>query len=251
MTTRVAGDNRSSLEPPVSGIRHRLPAPWVCFLLVMLLIAGCGEEPDAVQPPPEGFSFFDLGANSTLTPAVRKRLGEQLGSAAITRRGIIDLEATRERLLQDHFAELDRLNKALNYPPMERVEHDITRLTFRYAMQRDLPFRFVELVFWNQDSHPLFFVITALTDGPAIVEQLAQKYGPPQEIASKNGPGRILHWHEGQNALIVSIFPNRLGEEEYHIAMYFVSNLERMLAHEKRAAAIRQEALKRAGEKAF
>jgi hypothetical protein len=251
MTSEIAGDNGNTDERPLSGFRYQLPHLWLVFLLVLLLVAGCGEEPDAVQPPPEGFSFFDLGANSTLTPAVRKRLGEQLGSAAVTRRGIIDLEATRERLLQDHFAELERLNKALNYPPMERVEHDITRLTFRYAKQKDLPFGFVELVFWNQDSHPLFFAITAQTDGPAIVDQLEQKYGPPQTIAPKDGQGRILHWHEDRDVLIVSVLPNRLGEEEYHIAMYFVGNLERMLAHEQRAAAQRQEALKRAGEKAF
>ncbi len=221
------------------------------LLLLAAGIAGCGAEPEPAQPPPTGFAFFDIGANNTLTASVRKSLAAQLGSEAFTGRGIVDLEINHAGFLRSHFPELDRLNRVLNHPPMERVEHDITRLVFRYARQKGQPFHYVELVFSNESGRPLFFKVSSRTDGPAIVDQLRQKYGEPRTVAWERAEGSTLYWTENRDVLTISVAPNRLGEVEYQIAIYHVGNLEAMIAAEKKAAEMRAEELRRTGQKAF
>lgn len=224
---------------------------WGLLFFIAGWVSGCGGEQEPAQPPPTGFAFFDIGTDTTLTSSVRKNLNAQLGSEAVTGRGIFDLEVNFPGFLKNHFQQLDRLNQILNDPPMERVEHDITRLMFRYARQKGQPFHYVELVFSNHSGKPLFFKVSAETDGPAIIDQLKQKYAAPQTVTWQETEGKTLYWRKDRDVLMASVAPNRIGEPEYHIAIYFVGNLEEMIETEKKAAELREEALKRAGEKAF
>ena len=238
-----AGKHRKPLSSGVLG--------WGILFFLAAAVAGCGGEPEQNQPPPSGFAFFDVGADTILTGSVRKHLIEQLGSEAFTGKGIVDLEVNYPGFLRDYFPDLQRLNEILNYPPMERVEHDITRLMYRYALQKNQPFHYVELVFYNRSGKPLFIKVDAKSDGPAIIDQLKQKYGKPQAIAWQGSEGNTLYWRENRDLLTLSVAPNRMGEPEYHIAIYYVGNLDQMIEDEKKAAEARKEALKRAGEKAF
>jgi hypothetical protein len=224
---------------------------WVMSWMLAAAIAGCGGEAEQTPPPPTGFAFFDVGAETALTDSVRRHLDDQLGSGAVTGRGIVDLEINYPGFLRDHFPEIDRLNRVLNHPPMERVEHDITRLMYRYARLENKPFHYVELVFSNHSGKPLFIKVNAKRDGPAIVDQLKQKYGEPETVDWLQSEGDTLYWRKNGDVLTMSVAPNRIGELEYRIAIYYVGTLEEMIELEKKEAEAREEALERAGKKAF
>jgi hypothetical protein len=229
---------------------------WVALgrlILLMLAaaVAGCGGDAEQAPPPTTGFAFFDVGAETVLTPSVREHLSGQLGSGAVTGKGIVDLEVNYPGFLRDHFPELGRLNRDLNDPPMERVEHDITRLMYRYARLKNKPFYYVELVFSNHNGKPLFIKVNAKRDGPAIIDQLVQKYGEPETVDWQESEGKTLYWRKNGDVLTMSVAPNRIGEPEYRIAIYYAGNLKQMIEEEKKAAEAREEALKRAGKKAF
>lgn len=232
--------------------RHSMKVvTWGLIFLAAAVYIGCSETPEPSQPAAEGFSFFGLGANSLLTDSVRSNLRQRLGSEAITRRGIIALETNYPGFLKRYFPELAGLNQILNDPPMERVEHDITRLMFRYARQKGQPFHYVELIFSNHSSKPLFFKISAKADGPTLIDQLKEKYGRPETIIWSETEGKTLYWRTDRDVFMMSVVPNRVGEPEYHISIYYGGNLEQMIGMKEKASALREEALQRAGEKAF
>jgi len=233
--------------------------PWalVWAFCLAAITGGCGDDRPAKSIRPsqqaatESFTFFDLGARSRLTKTVRGALADHLGSDAIERRATIDLDIGPGRFLEKHFKELYRLHRSLNSDIGARVEHPITRLTYRYPDQKNTPFKFVRLVFANETDRPLYFRIVLKKEGSAIVETLRQKYGPPQSIGTDGQDTQILYWEKNGDTLLVAQTPDRFGNPEYHMMIYFVANLKDLLATEKKAAARREKELKQAGKTAF
>jgi hypothetical protein len=204
--------------------------------LQFILACGDGGEPAGRPAPregPESFTFFDIGRNSVFSEPTRRRLAEGLGNDAIERRSIIDLGINTPGVLADHLPELDALNRQLNHPPGERVEHDVVRLMYRYPRSRNSPYDFVELIFDGPSGSPLVFNMRIKVDGAGAIESLRTKYGPPNHVRWKSGNGESFVWSKERDVLAVSLVPDQFGEPVYHTNLYFTDNLARMIAAEQ------------------
>jgi len=229
------------------------------FLIIVLIpvFLSCSDSqqqdestaPAAVMP--ESFTFFDLGINSRLNKKVRQELGDKLGRDAIERRSILDLEINYKGFLNQHFPGLSELNRSLNFPPGERVEHNTVKLMYRYAQKKNVPFDYVELVFSNYTKQPILFRINFREDEAGIIKTLESKYGQPQAVSWKEENGNSMYWMRNSDFLIVSLVPDQFGNPTYQIVIYFVKNLEQLIAAEK--AERKEKSLERtqSGEKAF
>ncbi len=213
------------------------PAAAVLLAVVLQLAIGCSadREPDSGRPAPAGsdsFTFFDLGAHSRYSEAIRRRLRDQLGNEAIAHRSIIDLETNAPGFLAAHLPELDALNRRLNDPPGERVDHEVVKLMYRYARQKNVPFDYVELVFSAYSQAPLFFHIRFKADEAGTVDTLRRRHGEPRTVDWAGGAGQSLVWQREADILVVSRVPDRLGEIGHRISFYFMANIEKMLQTE-------------------
>ncbi len=234
--------------------RRSFPAVLWIIGILSILVLGCSEEkPDskAEIDPPKGFTFFDLGANSKYSRSLRSRLAEKLGSDAISQKNTIDLSIHDNGFLKKWFPGLADLNRRLNWPAGQRVEHNTTKLIYRHARMKNTPFIYVELFFSDDTLKPLLFRILAGPDGDAILETIHKKYGPPKEFQWKQKEGRTQYWEDGANVFIVSSYKNRLGTPEYLFCIYYVDNLKEMLTAEEARRKAEDARIRRAGESAF
>ena len=172
-----------------------MAAATAALLLVIVLILALsdGPPPDPVEPDattPRGFTFLDMHADTRLTDGLRSRLSDQLGSMAVEKQSVIDLELHHNGFLKTHFKRLDGLNRRLNYENgmKVRIEHDATKLIFRYSPLFD----YVALYFANNSGKPLMFRIRAKKDGTDIVDTVREKYGPPRKISWEDRPGNFI-----------------------------------------------------------
>ena len=226
---------------------------WLVATLIFLNL-GCNNEKPKSTPQPkviQGFAFFDLGANSHYSSAVRRKLGRKLGSDAISRQNVIDLTINSNAFFKKHFPQLFNLNHQLNQPEGQRVEHNTTKLMYRYARLKETPFMDVMLYFSNDTGKPLFFKISAGPGAAAIVETIKEKYGPPEEFEWDDKDGRTIFWKDDKDFFVVSSTKDRLSNPKYLFYIYYVNNLEKMLATEKARKLPEQEKIREAGESAF
>jgi hypothetical protein len=226
---------------------------WLVAILLCLSY-GCSNENSKTPSQPEaikGFAFFDLGANSRYSSAVRRKLGEKLGSDAISRQNVIDLTIDSNAFFEKHFPHLFELNRQLNLPEGERIEHNTTKLMYRYARLKETPFNDITLYFSNDTGKPLFFKISAGPDAAAIVETIKKKYGTPEQFQWQDKDGQTIFWKDHKDFFVVSSTKDRLGNPEYLFCIYYVKNLEEMLAMENARNLSEQERIREAGESAF
>lgn len=228
---------------------------WIIGILGILALGCSGEGTDTQIEPAakEGFTFFDLGANSLYSRSVRHRLGQKLGSDAISHRNTIDLSIHYDGFLERHFPRLSELNRELNWPPRQRVEHNTTKLMYRHARAKNTPFIYVELFFSDDTQKPLLFRISTGADGAAIVDTIRKKYGQPKQVEWKEEEeeGQTLFWEDGKEIFIVSSTKDRRNNPEYLFCIYFVGNLEEMLATEKDSRMPKEKKAQKTGQSAF
>ena len=208
------------------------------FAAVMVLFCACGSGDektgravDAQLPP--SFSFFDVGVNTPFSRTLRNSLQAVLGDDAISSRNTIDLQINTDGFLADHFPHLHLLNMALNQPSGERVEHDTTKLTYRYSMKKGLPFEYVELLFSNFSGMPMVIRVFFGQDKLNVLSSLKEKYGPPKELPWKAQNGKSLCWEKNGDVLFYSFVPNQFGVPEYQVSIYFTRRLETLLEREQ------------------
>jgi hypothetical protein len=224
--------------------------------LTLLVFPSCGEKKEpakdpGVQAQSDSFTFFDLGKNSRLSKSIRNDLRQRLGRDAIEGRGIIDLEINYYGFLDQYFSSLNELNRQLNSPPGERIEHNIVKLMYRYARKENLPFDYVELLFSNYSQHPLLFRINFKKDEANIVQTLKSKYGDPRLIDWKNKGGQSMYWDKNNDILIVSLVPDQFGNPEYQIRIFFVENIKALLKTESAEKEKQESQRARSGKTAF
>ena len=164
--------------------KNRLGALGLALAVLAIGLGACGdrEEPRrgaAPQAGVESFTFLGMGRDTELTDRLRGELSEKLGNAAVENRGLIDLEAGTPGVLGTRLPALDAINRQLNSPPGERVEHDMIRLMYRYARGKEAPFDLVELLFDPQTRRPLLFRMRFKGDDAGMVDALRGKHGPP------------------------------------------------------------------------
>jgi len=238
---------------------HRIPKPTLCALvmgLTLLVFPSCGEKKEpakdpGVQAQSDSFTFFDLGKNSRLSKSIRNDLRQRLGRDAIEGRGIIDLEINYYGFLDQYFSSLNELNRQLNTPPGERIEHNIVKLMYRYARKKNLPFDYVELLFSNYSQHPLLFRINFKKDEANIVQALKSKYDDPRLIDWKNKGGQSMYWDKNNDILVVSLVPDQFGNPEYQISIFFVENIKALLKTESDEKERQESQRAKSGKTAF
>jgi len=215
------------------------PALVVLISIVMSpFFFSCSSEndsPDADAIPrlPTSFSFFDVGVNTPLSNELRSRLEGILGDDAISRQNTIDLRLNLEpAFLENHFPRLDQLNRNLNFPPGERVEHNTTQLTYRYAVKKGLPFTYAELLFSEYTRMPLMIRVLFETDTLDIRTSLEEKYGSPVEVPWEQENGKSLFWEKNDDFLFYCFVPNQFGTPEYRVTIYFTHRIASLLEME-------------------
>jgi hypothetical protein len=238
-------------------LQNKFSFIYVLFSLISIsILISCGDNRESAETvpatvKPESFTFFELGTNTKLTEDIREDLGKKLGSDAIERRSILDLNTNYPGFIKKYLPEVNGLNRKLNFPPGERVEHNTVKLMYRYAQKKNVPFDYVELVFWEYTKTPLLFKINFQIDETGILETLKTKYGPPQVIDWKEENGRSMVWQKNMDVLLVSEVPDQFGRHEYQIVIYFVQNLKQLIEIEKNELEKREQQRETAGERAF
>ncbi|MBU0987327.1 MAG: hypothetical protein KKH68_08755 [Proteobacteria bacterium] len=228
----------------------------VIVVILIVLFSGADRKTatlanNSARKGLEGFTFFDLGADSRFSDNVRDGLEDKLGSDAIEQKNVLDLTVNYKGFLRKYFKDLDELNQKLNFPPGERVEHNTFKLMYRHSQNREVPFEYVELIFSNYTQKPLLFRISSPKEGAFIVDTIRQKYGAPKVIEWDQGRGRSLHWEKDQSILIITIGQDRYGDPEYHTVIYYVPNLKELLFKELQEAQKHAEEIKQKGKTAF
>jgi hypothetical protein len=226
------------------------------IILSSPILMSCGDEqetPDLSPSPtkPESFTFFDIGINTKLTSGIRKDLGDKLGHEATENRNIIDLEINYRGFLKKYFPEINELNRKLNYPPGERVDHNTVKLMYRYAQKENIPFDYVELIFSNYTGSPLLIRIEFKNDEANIIETLKEKYGRPQVLDWKEENGKSMFWEKYKDHLIVSLVPDQFGKPGYQILIYFVENLKELIDTEMKEREQKEQEKAKTGKTAF
>ena len=206
--------------------------------MLILYSVSCGDkqETEPPQPAPEhsdSFTFFDIGENTIISGKVREGLNKILGDDAIEPRNIIDLEINYEGFLKEYFVDLDELNKKLNSPLGERVEHNTVKLTYRYMQNKNVSFEYVELVYSEYTQRPVLIKIHFKKDELNTIEALKQKYGAPESIKWGGEASKSLYWKKSNDLLILSFVPDRFGKPKCQIVIYFKSALEKLLKDEQ------------------
>lgn len=231
---------RPSLMDGRRACRRPLRArPFTAFglLAACFFFLACGDGAQAPAPPaspgPESFTFFDIGRNSRFSDSLRRELAAKLGNDAVERRSIIDLESNYQDFLAAHLPELEALNRRLNYPPGERVDHEVVKLMYRYARQKNAPFNHVELIFDPHTGAALVFRIRFKADETGLVEALRAKHGPPQAVDWDRENGQSLIWRKEGDVLMVSLVPDAFGGIDHYVTIYFKENLRRWAEFEE------------------
>jgi hypothetical protein len=225
-------------------------------LLSISILISCGDNRESAETipaavNPESFTFFELGTNTEFTEDIRKDLGKKLGRDAFERRSILDLNTNYAGFIKKYLPKINELNRKINYPPGERVEHNTVKLMYRYAQKENKPIDYVELVFSEYTKTPLLFKINFKIDETGIVETLKTKYGPPQVIDWKEENGKSMVWRKNMDLLLVSLVPDQFGHHEYQIVIYFMRNLKQLIEIEKIELKKREQQRAKSGERAF
>lgn len=240
-------DNKKYLMLIASGILVLLAAG------IILKFDNSEKEirPPTASGPIRGFTFFELGATTRFTEDIRGSLEAQLGSDVMATNTIIDLSVNYKGFLKEFFPDIHRLNLKLNDASGARVEHNVIKLTYRYALRKNTPFYYVELVFSNYTKLPLYFLIKSKKEGAGIIDTFVTKYGAAKKIDWAGEKGSALYWKKNNDILLVSKLEDRFGFPEYHITMYFVDNIKQLISREDKIKKEREESKKKAGKTAF
>jgi len=201
--------------------------------------------------PSGGFTFFDIGPTSIFSGKIREVLEKQLGPSVLETNGLIDLTIKYRSFFERNFPDLFRLHMRLNDETGARVEHNIIKLTFRYAQRKNTPFFYVELIFSNFSKKPLFFRIKSKKEGAIIVDKFKKKYGKSMRIDQADTEDTTLYWKDNKDYLVVNMTKDRFGAPEFHIMIYYVENIEELISTEEKEKSRQQEVRKKAGQIAF
>ncbi|MBW2605007.1 MAG: hypothetical protein JRE28_11945 [Deltaproteobacteria bacterium] len=224
--------------------------------MLILLSVSCGDKQETAPPLPapehsDSFTFFDIGENTIISGKVRKGLNKILGDDAIEPRNIIDLEINYKGFLKKYFTDLDKLNKKLNSPLGERVEHNTVKLIYRYMQNKNVSFDYVELVYSEYTRRPVLIKIHFQKDVLNTIETLKQKYGAPESIKWGGETSKSLYWKKSNDLMILSFVPDQFGKPKCQIIIYFKNALEKLIKNEQKEKKKTRRERTKSGKNAF
>jgi hypothetical protein len=233
-----------------------ITAVAVMTILLGLSILACSDRHDSPQPSratrgSDTFTFFNVGRYSTLSSSLHRELENVLGDAAIESRNLIDLDINYKGFLKDHFPDLDALNRQLNAPLGERVDHNTIKLMYRYARKKNVPFDYIEIVFSKYSNTPVLINIRFKTDEADTVASLQSKYGPPKTITWDLPNAKALYWRKDRDLLMISMVPDQVGIPRYRISIYYSANLKNLIEAEQTEKEKKRQLQKKSGKTAF
>lgn len=204
------------------------------FWVIILQFMKDQPEPETVdtripQTKSESFVFFDLGVNTIFNKEIRQKLINQLGPDRLETWSPIDLEMHEPGFLKKIFPDLHEMNLRLNLNGGLDVGKNTIKITYRYAINKNLPFYYIKLVFSNYTKKPLFFRIKSKIEGGYVIDTIREKYGEPRKINWGGEEGYSLIWEKNQDILTISKVEDRIGNPEYQIMIYYVENIKELL----------------------
>ncbi len=207
-------------------------------VILTLLTLSCGDQQPSTPPRTteqisDTFTFFDVGRSSIFSKSLRRELSKVLGDDAIERRNIINLEVNYKGFLKDHFPDLDTINRQLNSPLGERVDHNTVKLMYRYARKKNVPFDYIEIIFSQYSQAPVLINIRFKNDEADTLANIESEYGPPKIIAWDQPNAKSLFWRKDQDLLMVSMIPDQIGIPRYRLAIYYTQNLKELIKAEE------------------
>ena len=232
-------------------------AVLLCLILVFIIIIAQDNDETSrsqaiiTEKQEAGFTFFDMGGYTPYTDNLREELQQMLGSDVLETKSTIDLTTNYIGFLKSYFPEIHRLNMKLNDKTGARVEHNVIKLTYRYALKKNTPFFYIELVFSNYSKKPLYFKINAKKEAVDIIDEIREKYGEPQKIEISETRGTAFKWERNNDVFVISKKKDRFGFPEFHLMIYFIENIKELISIEDKERTQREEIRKKAVRKAF
>ncbi len=205
-------------------------------ILVIVLIAFLSGRKGSSYFPGDatnGFTFFSIGPETLLTDPLREELRRRLGPDVMERWSDIDLSVNHDGFLEKYFPQLELLNRKLKNEIPRDTEKNPIKLIFRHTRDKETPFSYVELVFSHYTRKPLMLKIRPKTHTEALLNALEEKYGRPEIIQWEDDrpgirtEGTSFYWREEGDLLILTRTPDRYGDPEYHLRIYYLENLEK------------------------
>ncbi len=213
---------------------HKSPTILAILVLLALPYLLSCDKNETSQQTPKGFTFLDVGRTTVINGKIKRELEAKLGHSVLERWRTIDLEINYKGFIERHFPDLHRLHRKLKTDVVLETEDNPVRLTYRHTRKKETPFEYVELVYSGHTRKPLMFRIKLKQNRTSVVDVLREKHGTPEETdwdekVAYGKKGRSLHWLNDKDMLIVSLFPDRYGISEHHIAIYYIGNMEEAL----------------------
>jgi len=235
---------------------HPIITLYAISVAILLMTFACGEQQKSAPAKKTGqsagtFTFFDVNSQSRFSKSLRRDLKKILGDDAIESRNVIDLEAIYKGFLKNYFPDVDAINRQLNSPLGERIDHNTVKLMYRYARKKNVPFDYIEIVFSKYSDKPLLIKIRFKTDEADTVNNLELKYGPPKSIDLKTPKTKALFWRKDEDLLLVSMVPDQIGIPRYRIAIYYTQNLKELIKTEELENKAKQQQKTKSGRTAF
>ncbi len=201
--------------------------------------------------PENAFTFFGVGPHTEINRNLREELKNTLGSDAIETRTTINLEILYSGFILDYLPDIHQLNKKLNENARQRIEHDTIKITFRYIPDKIKSFNYVELLFSNHSRKPLYSKIRAKDDGIEILEVLKSRYGESEKIVWGGPEEWAFIWKSHGDILVFSNKPDKFGNPQYHLMIYYVANIEDLIEKETKEKLLQEEEAKKQLKRAF
>jgi hypothetical protein len=233
----------------IAGIIFSILFIFVTYVLFQQEIPNAGKR-NGLNPE-DAFTFFGVGPETKINKNLRDELRNTLGSDAIETRTTINLEILYPGFIQEHFQHIHQLNQQLNKNPRQRSEHNTIKIMFRYIPDRIRPFNYVELLFSNYSQKPLYCKIRAKNDGIEILDLLKTRYGDPDKIDWGKPEEWSFFWKSHGDILIFSNKPDKVGNPEYFLTIYYVNNIEDFIEKEEQEKGVQDDEAKKRLKRAF
>jgi len=159
-------------------------------------------------------------------------LSKKLGNEAVAGRNAVDLEINSPDFLEKYLPEVAAVHRRLNSSAGIRLDHNISRLTWRYIPKDSEPFEFAELLFSNYTGKPLLVRIRLRKGQKPAIADLQKKYGLPRKIDWGREVEYSLIWEKHRDVLVFSAVADQFEAPEYEITLYYMNNLEEFLNRE-------------------
>lgn len=203
---------------------------------------------DVAQAVPT-FTLFGIAADTPLDRRLRGDLNQALGDDALFVRTPVDISVLYPGFVEEYFPGLAALNRQLNPEYGQRRQFNTRKLSFRHLRDKDSAITQAHFLFSNHSQLPLWITVRLAAEGQSLIEDLTQKYGPPQGIETADRELTVQYWQRADDQLIIGRRLDGNGRPRFTLELFFVQNLNRFADRETQARRQQQEAREKQARK--